>query len=80
VTEASTPEAGMADRLPSYPAEVEAVRRDRVAARAPPLYEMSVEEAPTADLVAIRAEIAPRAHTPVWRTSSSSLPKAFCRR
>ena len=58
----------MDDRLPEYPAEVEAVRLERLASGAPPLYEMSVEEARAADLAAIRAETAPP--TPVARVEN----------
>jgi acetyl esterase/lipase len=47
------------NRLPDYPPEVTAVRIERLASGAPPLYEMSVEEARAADLAAIRAETEP---------------------
>ena len=47
------------DGVPDYPAEVEAVRRRRLAAGAPPLYEMSVEEARAADLASTQEETAP---------------------
>jgi acetyl esterase len=58
----------VSDRLPEYPSEVEAVRLERLASGAPPLYEMSVEEARAADLAAIRAETAPP--TPVAHLES----------
>jgi acetyl esterase len=60
--------------VPTYPREVEAVRRERMATGARPLYELSVEEAREADLAAICAETAPP--TPLARVEDLSFEGA----